>query len=168
MATLRLWQKVTLAVIAASILSLVTLTASFAWCGGWCYNARIDVEGTEIAALWMVNGGNDLDEQFDYKANIEVNVPKGASTSVVDQASTETVGIKHVGNLKCSTATVQVSASVRIKSVSIGTDLGATVLFELWDWTNMVMLDAVTGRLDQALKLTGQIPVVNPSCAVNG
>ena len=165
----RIKRNVAVAIAAAFVLSLLSVATSRAWCdGGWCYNAVVDVEGTEIATLWMVNGGTNLDEQFDYKAAITVGVPKDASASVVKQAATETVRIKESDDLACGSNSVQVEASWHVSSISPGTDPNATVTVELWNWTAMVMLDAVTGRLNQNLKLAGEIPVVNPSCAGGG
>ena len=126
------------------------------------------MEGVVIHTVWTVDEGIPLEAAKDYKAKIELILPKKADAEELSRSENETVVIRHKGGLKCSSAGVEAKAKYRVTPVddASGQRVLVTVTADIKHHgkTETVVLGRVSGKIGKNLKLEVLIPTVGKKC----
>ena len=112
---MRARRRALIAIVAVTAMLLLGTVAVFA--GEWHWNAEIDVEAV------------DPEGALNYSAKIRVDLPKDANATLVAEADTEEVKLKHHGNLSCQSdgLTADVTYRVTGNDGAVGTLVTVTV-----------------------------------------
>jgi hypothetical protein len=144
-------------VILGTVLSVLLFGAVVA-SAGWWWNAELDIEGVEVRTAWTVTD----DPGANHKANIHLTLPAKADVSIVQQASNESIKIKHSKRYECSADGIEATVSYRVRPAgrdAVGTQVAVEVT------ADGDVVGEGTGVVGKQIKVDVFVPVDNPSCA---